>query len=241
MAKPCPNNLSEAIEDLDGLLGRSKARFDELVARRDSGNIRDQVATISLARILKYTDAFLLLVRNGYGEPAACLLRSVFEGYLWIRWSLLSAENAQTYFDSGKGEGIRLLEKLISRGLFEARDRSSGKVPDKDLIRTMLKDELKGSRPPKWDDMAKQAGLSDIFVLIYPMLSGMAHGSLLFLGERMERGTVSPDANWDSIEPFLPMAHNLVLDSLRVTEHWILHRENQPPPAWTSRDSFGRE
>ena len=240
MSKPCPDKLSDAIHDVEKLVEECKERLDHLLEQRDPQNIRDQVLAISLTRILKYAEAFVLLGRSGYGEPAACLLRSVFEGYLWIRWSVLSQENAEAYFNSGKGEGIRMLDKLIGRGLVAIKNRISGEIPSPELIQAMLKDELKGSLAPAWVKMAKDADLSDLFALIYPILSGMAHGSLLFLGERMERATVSPDANWDNIGPFLPIANNLMLDSFRVTERWIRQREVEPLPSWTSRTSFTR-
>ena len=221
----CPPEITEQVNGLERLVQACKGRIDHLSEKRNPQDLRDQVLIITLARVLKYCDAYLLLARQGFGEPAACLLRSVLEGNLWIRWSLMSLDNAQRYFDAGKGEGIRMLDLLLSKNLMRIEH-----APDPQLIRTMLKDSLKKERLPKWDVMANQAGLGDLYALVYPFLSAMAHGSLLFLGERMEKKTVSPDANWDNIGPFVPWVHNLVSDCLAVSERWVLHREVLAPP-----------
>jgi len=72
-----------------------KAEITAIERALDRKDNMHQALFIDLVRVIKFFDAYLLLVRNGYGEPAACLIRSIYETDLWMRWSLISRENAE--------------------------------------------------------------------------------------------------------------------------------------------------
>lgn len=65
----------------------------------------------------------------------------------------------------------------------------------------MLKNELKAVEMPRWDELARESPLSDLHALIYPLFSGMSHGNMLSMGERIfeDRG-ISPLADEKNIE-----------------------------------------
>lgn len=212
-----------AIRDLNECAKRDLALIDQ---KRNPADVQHQVLFISLVRVVKYFDAYLMLAEKGYGEPAAALLRSIYEADIWMRWSLISRENAETYFNGSKDEALRMLESLLSRGFPQLAG-----MTDQARVRQLLGDRLKSHALPRWTKLARECGLEDLHALIYPMLSGMSHGNMLFLGERLHDGKlVSPTPDEKNVEPFIPIANNILRDCYLVCRRWIVDRELHPVP-----------
>jgi len=204
------------VEHLENLFKDVRHNYDYLVSKRKPDDLQHQILLLSLSRIIKYFDAYLLLSKNGFGEPGITLLRSLFEASLWMRWILISKENAQKYFDSSKGEAIRIAQRNYGRGLLKIEN-----APEPEIIKKMLEDEAKKYILPKWEDITKDTGMMDLYVLVYKMMSAMSHGTFLFLGEKFMDQRVSPDPDYKNIEPFYEIANNLLRDCYIVAEMWI--------------------
>lgn len=217
--------VMKKVEELEKLFKEVRHNYDYLVSIRNPKDLQHQILLLSLSRVIKYFDAYLLLAKNGYGEPGISLLRSIFEASLWMRWILISKSNAEKYYNSSKGEAIRIAQKNIGRGLAKIKN-----APDPELIKKMLEDESRKNTLPKWEDMAKETGMMDMFVLVYKMMSAMAHGTFLFLGERFMDQRVSPDPDYKNIEPYYEIANNLFRDCYFVAEIWIKENKIREAP-----------
>jgi hypothetical protein len=226
MSFTLPNEVINKLNQLQDLNNSGRSTLTTINQKRNPNDVQHQVLFVSLVRVLKYFDGYLILAKGGYGEPAACVLRSVYEASLWMRWSLINKENAQKYFDGSKGEALRMAEKVFSRGLAQLRG-----APDQEEARQLIKSSIKSLKLPPWEDLARDCGQYDLHVLIYPMLSAMSHGSMLFLGERvLDDKSVSKVADEKNIEPFIPIANNVLRDCIFVCHEWIVNGRLHPVP-----------
>lgn len=220
-----PDQINEKLEELMKLKDNAKNKLYFLEKKRNPKDLQHQVLFISLIRVVKYFESYLLLAKNGYGEPAACILRSIFEALIWMRWSLIDYKNAEIYFNSSKGEAIRMMEKILSKNLAKIKN-----APDPDKVKRLLKDIVKQYKLPNWEKMSKDSGLGDLYTLIYPVLSAMSHGSMMFFGSRLEKRKLSPEPDCDNIIEFISIANNVFRDCYLVSEEWILDGKLHPVP-----------
>ncbi|MCX6141824.1 MAG: DUF5677 domain-containing protein [Ignavibacteriales bacterium] len=218
--------LADELEVLSTLCQEAERALPTIDQKRNPNDTQHQVLFLSLVRVIKYFDAYLQLARTGYGEPAASLVRSIHEASLWMRWSLISKNNAEVYFNASKGEAIRIANKLLARNLIRLTN-----FPDQTLAQEMLKSHLKNFKFPSWDQLAKETGLEDLHSIVYPFLSAMSHGSWLFMGEGILKDkTVSPLPDFQNILPYLSIANNTFRDCYLVCKEWILHGRLHPVP-----------
>jgi Family of unknown function (DUF5677) len=212
---------AEKIKELEELHTKIRLNCIVVIESRNSNSIQHQLLFVCLTRIIKYIEAFIILVKKGYGEPANCILRSVFEGVLWMRWSLISVENATIYFNSGKTEINKMMDKLIKGNLIP-------KVYNNEEINKRIKKNSLGVPFPSWKTMADDVGLANYYLTVYPMLSAMSHGNFIFLGERSENKKISFEPDNLNILPFLGIANMLYTDSYKLAEQFI--KENKIYP-----------
>jgi hypothetical protein len=209
-------DILQQLDLLDKLSSDAKHNYSYLVSKRKPDNLQHQILLILLARVCKYLDAYLLLTKNGYGEPSINLLRSIIESSLWMRWIVIKEENAIRYCNSSKGESIKIAQKSIGRGLAKIKN-----VPDPSLIKKMLKDEIKKNTLPNWEKLAQDTGMMDYYVLFYKFISATTHGNLLAFGEALIDKNISPDPDYRNIEPYISLANNMLRDCLLVAQLWI--------------------
>jgi len=217
--------ILKQLVSLETLGNDTKREYNNLLLKGDPKDLQHQILLFSLARVCKYFDAYLVLAKSGYGEPSVNLLRSIFEASLWMRWILISKENAERYFNASKGESIRIAQVNIGRGLAKIN-----KMLDPELIKKMLADEAKNNYLPDWKDLAKETGMGDLYALTYKFMSAMIHGTFLSLGERIIGQKISPDPDYLNIEPFIPLANNLLRDCILVTKKWIEEKKIRECP-----------
>ena len=218
--------LKSDLELLKQLSDSAKISLGEIEKNRNANDTQHQVLMLSLVRAIKYFDAYLMLVENGYGEPAATLVRSIYETNLWMRWSLVKKENADRYFNASKGETLRMAKKLNDRGLARFVN-----AQNREEMTNLVIGEIKAFEMPRWEELARESGLSDLHALVYPILSGMSHGNLLSMGERiLEDKKVSPLADEKNIELFIPIANNVFRDCHLLCEEWIVNGKLHPIP-----------
>lgn len=217
------NNLKHSEEfnqlysDLQLLCIEVKHEYNSLLQKYDKNKASHQILLIQLYRVCKYFDSYLILINEGYGEPAANLIRSIFEAMLWMRWIVIDEENARKYFDFSKGEMARIILSNIGAGNIKPLN-----IPDPKGFQTLLKDESKNNRLPQWVDLAKETSLMNYYNLFYKMLSAVAHGSYLSNGERLIIKSISPEPDELNIIPYVPLANNFVRDCMLVAKYWIL-------------------
>lgn len=211
----------EKIKELENLHSYIYKKSVKVIESRNPDSVQDQVLFICLFRIIKYFEAYLILVKKGYGEPGNCLLRSIFEGILWMRWSLISIENAAVYFNSGKTEINNMLKTLLKENLV------LNSFNKDELLKNINSNKL-NVKFPTWKEMASDVGLINFFITVYPMLSAMSHGNFIFFGERIEEKKLSIEPDNKNILPFLGIANILYTDSFKLTENFILENKVYP-------------
>jgi hypothetical protein len=214
------------IKILEDLYQEAIGKYEYLVLKRNKDDLQHQILLLSLSRACKYFNAYLMLIKNGFGEPAVNLVRSLFETSLWMRWVIIDRENAKKYHEAGKGEAVRIANLNVGRGLAKLDG-----VDNPELAKKMLADESRKNRLPEWKDLAKDTGMMDLYAIFYKYTSAMCHGTLLFLGERIENDkTFSPYPDNGNILPYIPMANNIFRDCALVAEIWIMENKIREVP-----------
>ena len=97
-------------------------------------------------------------------------------------------------------------------------------------MKKMLENEAKKNTLPRWEELANETGMMDMYVLTYKFMSAMSHGTFLFLGERFMDQRVSPNPDFKNIEPFIAIANNLLRDCVLVAEMWIEENKIRETP-----------
>lgn len=185
----------------------------------------DQALALLYCRALKFFDAYLCLIEARLGEPAAALVRSLYETSLLMRWVLRGEPQAIGFLLSGQDEARRHLRYVA--GHLSAAGMKPPELPEQ----TVWSDEERRSpRPPGWEKLSGVVGLRDLHDLLYGMLSASAHGNLLGFGEEFIRGLVSGGPSPYNIAPLFPAANNVFLDCQRVYLTWIDERRIYDPP-----------
>ncbi|MBK9331680.1 MAG: hypothetical protein IPM96_04555 [Ignavibacteria bacterium] len=214
--------IQEQLEIFKRMSLYSKGVAEQLIKMHDKNNSQQTVLLISLVRVIKYFDAYIMLVENGYGEPASDLIRSMYHTLLWMRWSLISKENADIYFNIGGEDMKRMLNKSINMGIINVEGPED---PKKTL--EMLCDLTKKTYKPKVQEQAEETGYGDFHNLVYTTLAGISHGSINFL---KENNTVSYMPDDENIEPFFAIANNIFIDCTIVAEQYFKQGTIRPVP-----------
>jgi Family of unknown function (DUF5677) len=214
-------DIEEKVRELEKLHSNIYLKSVKVIESRDSNNIQHQVLFVCLARIIKYFEAYLILVKKGYGEPSNCILRSIFEGILWMRWSLINNDNAIIYFNSGKTEINNMIKTLMKENLVP--DNYNGEAIQKKIAENKLDVKF-----PSWKKMSQDVGLLNFYLTVYPMLSAMSHGNFIFFGERIEEKEISIEPDNKNILPFLGIADILYTDAFKLVEQFILENKIYP-------------
>jgi len=117
----------------------------------------------------------LILARNGLGPPLITVTRSLFDSLFSTYWATLNSENAQTMMNYTQNETFRILRDLLTKRVGIIRHRQTGE----DLTTQFLQERAftNVKRPPRFDIMAKQAGIAKIYNAFYGMFSMFAHGN----------------------------------------------------------------
>ncbi|GMV42258.1 MAG: hypothetical protein AMXMBFR64_39740 [Myxococcales bacterium] len=227
--------MSESAK-LDEVLRRQAEQFREMLAearqlaaaleskrRREART--DQAIAFLFCRALKFFDAYVCLVEARLGEPAAALVRSLYETSLLLRWVVRGERNAVGFFVGGQDEGgrtVRRLTKLLAS--------SDVDLPDLPPPSVWTEEERRSPRPPGWEKLASAVGLGDLHDLIYGMLSAYSHGNAMGFGEHFARRTITGGPSPYDLQPLFPVANNVFLDCQRVYRTWIVERRVHEPP-----------
>ena len=229
-----PPDIEKQLNELKELVKKIKSELPRVEQQRIKNNHQHAALLLNIHRAIKYTDAYILLAWDGYGEPAACLLRSIFDANIQIRWFIKDYENAIKYFAAGQGGFIRSAEKIRSKGLLGKKKREN---VDNREVKEALNSVLKVNKFRKWEDMAKDVGLDDLFASIYPVLSAMCHGNYMFLYERLstEKIEFNYEPDEKNIRIFVFFAYDILKDCYLVCREWIVNGKEHPVPDYKSK------
>lgn len=214
--------IQQQLEIFKSMSLNSKESAEQLNKIYDKNNIQQTVLLISLVRVIKYFDAYIILVENGYGEPASDLIRSMYHTLLWMRWSLISKENAEIYFNTGGEDLKRMLNKSINRGIINIE----GAEDPKKVLETLY-ERTKNINKPRVQQQADETGYSDTHMIIYTTLAGISHGSINLLKDNK---TISYMPDDENIEPFFVIANNFFIDCTIVAEQYFKQGTIRPVP-----------
>mgnify|MGYP006872493347 FL=1 len=168
-----------------------------------------------LSKTLKDFEAYVLLIDRRLGEPAAKLLRSMYHSYLWMRWILID-DNVSHYMKSSEYASLKMVRGISGRGLVDF-----GSLENSEEVKTKLNQEAEKISFPSPERMANETNCNDLHALIYPGLSAMDHGNMMFMGERLNDKQISISPDELNIIPFFFPASLLFEESTLLCKVWI--------------------
>jgi hypothetical protein len=138
----------------------------------------DPCAPFFLRRLMiacENTTGCVFLGRSRLAAPLGTVGRSLFESVISTFWASLSDDNAQHVIDSETRELMRIMKNSLLWGRAQIVDNETGNI---ETGRVLNHPKLKEARRPKrFDDMAKEAGIKNIYDQLYGFLSMFAHGT----------------------------------------------------------------
>jgi len=206
------NKIKEFNNTLEILINNN---FGYFFSKRDLKDPRDTVLLMLLSKITKDFEAYVLLIDKRLGEPAAKLLRSIYHSYLWMRWILLN-DNVSHYLKSSEYASLRMARSISGRGLVDLDS-----LENSEEARAKLDQEMEKKSFPSPETMAKETNCGDLHALIYPGLSAMDHGNMMFMGERLNDKKISISSDELNIIPFFFPASLLIEESTLLCKEWI--------------------
>lgn len=124
---------------------------------------------------IEYAKGALALSREDLPAAMATLERAVLEQVIAIRWATLSPDNALRLKDAALEEMARLVRNLIAGPHGRIVRRSTGEDATAEFQAQAAM--VHARRPPRFDIMAREAGLERLYAQLYGMLSLIAHGN----------------------------------------------------------------
>lgn len=207
--------IDNKVAEIKSNLAISRKNFLSLSIKCDPNDSKDKILLMLWSKVIKDLDAFTLLIDSGLGESGAKLLRSVYHSYLWMRWILIG-DNVVTYQKASEYSAIQMMRAIFQHGL-----ASFDTAIKPDEVKNKLKQEIKKESFPRIEKMAVDTKVEKLHALIYPMLSAIDHGNMMFMGERLESKIVSIFPDELNIIPFFYPANLLLEESALLCKEWI--------------------
>jgi hypothetical protein len=167
-----------------------------------------------LKRALRFLRAFIILSRNDLGEPAMAVVRSILEADLLIRWCLADGENVRKYLKEGLSGAYKVIKNLMDKDYYKGDKQ-------KELVDAFEKMKNYDMNYTQWKKIANITGMNEIFDLTYPVLSAMAHGSLMSVSGQIENKDISKDSDPILIDASIPLANTFSSDCRALVAEWI--------------------
>jgi hypothetical protein len=112
---------------------------------------------------------------NDLPIAARVLDRALFERIVFGKWVAESEENADRFTNASLEEGVRQLRKYLDRGVGKIIRTSTGENVTEEFRNSHKFKEI--LRAPKFEDMAREAGMEDIYTMLYGPMSMLSHGN----------------------------------------------------------------
>lgn len=116
-----------------------------------------------------------LLGKAGLSTPLIAVARALFESVIATYWASLNDRNAAEAVAAAKREIMRIMRFTVSRGRAKFVNKETGAIEN---ARVMEHPTMKEARRPKQlAEMADEAGIRNVYDMLYGMLSLFAHGT----------------------------------------------------------------
>lgn len=169
------------IRAVNALLVRSQ---HELAVHQESA--QEMTCATLYVRSLAHAQAAVLLLERGMAASARAMIRCALEGLFNLGACACDAKIALSFIDADQVE-----QKRRARYLGEVQDAQARSLLDGQelqAIREQAECKIKefNARELKARDMAKLAGLEDLYLMAYPLFSGAVHSSVRDLNAHIE-------------------------------------------------------
>ncbi len=171
---PAPIDIDAACAALQGMARRL---HDDVAALRPLA-ADDEVGRFLLDRAGVAADHTLgcaMLAAARLATPGAVVTRSLLEALFGTCWASLDDANGQRLMGAGRRELLRIMRLNLVAGHAGIRHRETGEDHTAELLRHPA--VAKAERLPRFDHMARDAGLTKIYDALYGLMSMFAHGA----------------------------------------------------------------
>jgi len=154
------------------------ATAEDLSRLKASIGAADKIREYFLHRLMiavENATGSVLLGRSGLTAPLSAVSRALFESLIVTYWASLSDGNANEAIATGYRELLRIMRNAVTGG----RAQIVHKITGTDESATVLDHPMmkEARRPKRLEEMAKEAGLKNIYDTLYGLMSLVAHGT----------------------------------------------------------------
>ena len=171
---PAPYDIPQ-----DALLARQAAvKFIEELPALRAATATDAIGNYLLDRVKITADhatGCAMLGDAGLAAPLAVVCRALLEGVFGTYWASLDDANGRTLMAATTKELTRVMLRDLEAGHASMRDRVTGEDRTAEILRHPA--AATAERLPRFDHMAKAAGLGRIYDLLYRPMSMFSHGA----------------------------------------------------------------
>lgn len=168
-AKPTLDELVRSMHEQVELL--TSAAAIEAIGQAD---LRDEIAHQNLRRAAELVRGAAAL---GADQNAACLGilgRCLLEQLITVLWAVRSHENAQTHQSAAKTELTKALRINLQAGKAKIKNKYTGEDATAEFLES---EQMKNiPRRKSVEELAKDAGISDLYTVFYRFMSLDTHG-----------------------------------------------------------------
>ena len=166
--------------DIDDACERVRVRVQDLRADlpvlRQQASPTNEVGQHLLDRVQVAADfaaGRALLGKARLAGPTASVTRSLVESFFGTYWASLTDANGRKIMDSGRRELMRIMRVNLVAGHARITHRETGKNHTGEVLKSRKMSEAE--RLPRFDHMAREAGIGKVYDVMYGMLSLLSH------------------------------------------------------------------
>jgi hypothetical protein len=116
-----------------------------------------------------------MLAEARLASPGAVVARSLLEALFGTCWASIDDVNGRRLMEAGRRELLRIMRLNLQAGHASVRHRETGEDRTAEILRHPVVAEAE--RLPRFDHLAKDAGLKKIYDALYGLMSMFAHGA----------------------------------------------------------------
>lgn len=187
-------------------------------------NKRHEALTYCLERAIDLSTTVHFAAKAALVESTATVTRALYETFLWTSWIQLSEENAATYQEVAQNELMRQARRILKTGIGVVRNKQTGKDVTEQFLQ--ITNGLKIPSRPRFDNMAKEAGLENVHQMFYTPQSIEAHGSAITI-----RRSAVGAGQAEVLFAHLTFANAMMKSIARITNNWVTSSQVTPASA----------
>ena len=151
----------------------------DLPVLRQQASPTDEVGQHLLDRVQVASDFAIgsaLLGNARLAGPTASVTRSLVESFFGTYWASLTDANGRRIMDAGRRELMRVMRLNLVARHARVEHRETGKNHTGEVLKSRKMSEAE--RLPRFDHMAKEAGIGKVYYVIYGMLALLSHAGM---------------------------------------------------------------